>query len=63
MALGKLKPLLVYLSEELNEGYLSILFFTKYTIISLRFSLHFKRFNSQYKYVVNLFIVGTWSNY
>ena len=63
MALGKLKSLFIYLSDEQDEGCLPLLFFTKYTFISIRFNLHCKRFNSQYKYVVNLFITGTWSNY
>ena len=63
MALGKLKSLITYLSDEQDEGCLPLLFFTKYTFISIRFSLHCRRFNSQYKYVVNLFIASTWSNY
>ena len=63
MALGKLKPLFIYLSDEQDEGYMPLLFFAKYTFISISFNLHCRRFNSQYKYVVNLFIASTWSNY
>ena len=63
MALSKLKSLFIYLSNEQDKGCLPFLFFTKYIFVSIRFSLYCRRVNSQYKYVVNLFIAGIWSNY